>query len=235
MRRNLRHLLGSLALAAGICSAATWVPVPLEDDSKQAAKEIRRFLGHTDGVWSVAFTPDGRQAISGSYDRTIRLWDLATGKELRRLEGHAGPVLSVAVAPDGRTALWGSADGTIRLWDLINGRQVQVYAGHKGAVNSVVFMKDGKSFASAGADQVVRIWDGPSGKVTKTLTGHTDWIWCLAVSPDGKQIISGSRGPVHPHLGSEHGQGNTLAGGAFTSRNLPGHFTGRQTHPIRQC
>ena len=62
--------------------------------------------------------PDGKRALSGSDDRTLRLWDLKSGRELRRLEGHSLAVTAVAVLPDGRRALSGSHDGTLRLWDL---------------------------------------------------------------------------------------------------------------------
>lgn len=73
--------------------------------------------GHTGDVYSVAVTPDGRYALSGSEDRTVRWWDLDSGRCLRALTGH-GPVLSVAVTPDGCHAVSGSDDGTVMLWEM---------------------------------------------------------------------------------------------------------------------
>jgi WD40 repeat protein len=88
---------------------------------------IRTFEGHTTGVWAVAVTPDGRRAVSGSGDRTLRLWDLGAGQTLRTLEGHTNFVSAAAVMPDGRRAVSGSGDRTLRVWDLESG-QTPVYA-----------------------------------------------------------------------------------------------------------
>jgi hypothetical protein len=79
---------------------------------------IRTFTGHTSGVYSVAYSPDGCTALSGSRDKTLKLWDVATGKELSTFTGHGDYVSSVAYSPDGRTALSGSCDHTLKLWDL---------------------------------------------------------------------------------------------------------------------
>ena len=81
-------------------------------------KEVRKFEGHTDNVYSVAFSPDGRYALSGSGDETMRLWDISTGKEVRTFEGHNDRVYSVSISPDGRYALSGSSDRTLRLWEF---------------------------------------------------------------------------------------------------------------------
>jgi TIR domain/WD domain, G-beta repeat len=83
-----------------------------------ASRLSRSFTGHTSMVNSVAFSPDGRFALSGSHDKTLKLWDVGTAKELRSFTGHGSVVTSVAFSPDGRFALSGSHDATLKLWDL---------------------------------------------------------------------------------------------------------------------
>src|SRR5205807_1959132 len=98
-----------------------------------------RLHGHSSAVWSVAFSPDGKQALTGSRDRTARLWSLATGKELRRLEGHSSAIHpaavssdfngihSLAFSPNGKQALTGGE--TAILWDLATGKELQLLTG----------------------------------------------------------------------------------------------------------
>jgi WD40 repeat protein len=84
-----------------------------------SGNELQTFTGHKWEVTSVAFSPDGRTALSaGNHDQMIKLWDVATGKELRTFTGHSGAVHAVAVSPDGRTAVSGGYDRTLKLWDL---------------------------------------------------------------------------------------------------------------------
>ena len=72
--------------------------------------------GHQDVVTSVSFSPDGKMIASASRDKTIKLWDVATGKDLRTLIGHQGSVNSVSFSPNGKTVASGSDDNTIKLW-----------------------------------------------------------------------------------------------------------------------
>src|SRR5262249_3112403 len=112
----------------------------------------RLFSGHKAGVSSVVFSPDGRQALSGSGDKTLILWDLATGKPIRTFKGHTALVRRVAFSPDGSQALSGSDDKTMILWDVATGQQIRSFTGHKGQVKGLAFSPDGHTALSASED-----------------------------------------------------------------------------------
>ncbi|HEV3036260.1 MAG TPA: TIR domain-containing protein [Candidatus Angelobacter sp.] len=149
-------------------------------------------LGHTGGINSVAFSPDGKRALSGSDDKTVRVWDVESGSALQVLEGHTDRVWSVAWSVDGKRALSGSADQTVRVWDVESGRALPVLGGHTAIVRSVAWSGDGKRALSGSDDKTVRVWDVESGRALRVLEGHTDGVWSVAWSGDGKHALSGS-------------------------------------------
>ena len=104
--------------------------------------------GHTERVFSVAFSTDGKTLASGSSDRTIKLWDVATGQNTATLTGHTNEVTSVAFSPDGKTLASGSLDKTIKLWDVATRKNTATLNGHTDWVSSVAFSPDGKTLAS---------------------------------------------------------------------------------------
>jgi WD40 repeat protein len=158
---------------------------------------VRRFEGHEGGVPAVAFSPDGRLALSateGDGNRAIRLWVLKTGKELLRLEGHRGTVYAVAFSPDGKRVLSCSEDKTVRLWDAETGKELKRLEGHSASVVTAVFSPDGKRALSGSYDKSVRLWDLESGKELLLLEGDTS-VRRVAISPDGRRALSGGHGP----------------------------------------
>ncbi|KZT38854.1 WD40 repeat-like protein [Sistotremastrum suecicum HHB10207 ss-3] len=174
--------------------------------------------GHSSDVRSVAFSLDGSQIVSGSYDETVCIWSAATGVQLQILEGHTDWVKSVAFSPDGSQVVSGSDDKTVRIWNATTGAQLQTLEGHtdwvnsvafspdgsqivsgsddktahNSWVNSVAFSPDGTQIVSGSHDETVCIWSAATGAQLQTLEGHTDEVNCVAFSPDGSQIVSGS-------------------------------------------
>jgi WD40 repeat protein len=90
----------------------------------ERGEKLRTFQGHTLPVLRVAFSPDGRRVLTGSWDETAILWDTERGEKLRTFQGHTSSVMSVAFSPDGRRVLTGSWDGTTRLWDAESGQEL---------------------------------------------------------------------------------------------------------------
>jgi WD40 repeat protein len=161
------------------------------------AKTVRTLEGHTGSVFSVAVTPDGRLALSGSDDRTLRLWDLESGKTIHILQGHRSAVKRIAVAPDGRSVVSTSDDRTLRLWDLHRGRMIRTLEGHTDSVRGVAVTPDGRLALSGSRDQTLRLWDLKSGNEIGIFTADSI-MDVLALAPDGCTIIAGDElGRVH--------------------------------------
>jgi WD40 repeat protein len=124
--------------------------------------------GEFAGVWSVAFSPDGKSVAGASIDGTVRVWDAATGEEKAVLKGHTDRVVGVAYTPSGRTLASVGFDGTIRLWDAATGKGKAVLRGHTAPVGRVAFSPDGRVMATTSEDATIRIWqlgrlDGRTG------------------------------------------------------------------------
>ncbi len=150
------------------------------------------FEGHTKDVRAVCLSADGRRAISGSWDKTLRLWNVDTGECLQTLTGHTDSVRSVSLTPDGRRAISGSWDKTLRVWDLEMGECLQTLTGHSNYVNSVHLSTDGTRALSGGWDKTLRLWDTDSGICLKVLEGHDNFINSVCLSADGRRALSGS-------------------------------------------
>jgi len=148
---------------------------------------LRVLEGHSYGVVSVALRPDGRRAVSGSQDNTVRVWNLETGECLRVLVGHTGSVYSVALCPDGRRAVSGSQDHTLRVWDLDTGEYLRVLEGHAGPV---ALHADGRRAVSGSQDKTLRVWDLDTGRCLRVLVGHINSVNSVTLCPDGRRVVS---------------------------------------------
>jgi uncharacterized protein (TIGR03067 family) len=172
-------------------------PPPPRDDS------IRQFTGHESIVKAVAFSPDGRYALSGSgfpdgSDRSMRLWDVKTGKQVRRYGRHVGPVQSVAFSPKGDLVASGSADQTVRLFNWNSDQEVRRFTTPKQTfVNSIAFTRDGHLLLAGGdgtdADNLVRLWDVADGQEVRRFKGHRGFVTSVALSSDDRRALTGSQ------------------------------------------
>ncbi len=160
--------------------------------SLRSAWRMRRLEGHTNSVHSVAVTADGRRALSGSSDETLRLWDLGTGECLRTFAGHPDMVRCVALSADERLALSGGNDKTLRLWELSSGHCLRTFEGHTDFVDCVSFSADGERALSGGNDKTLRLWDLGTGKCVRVVQGQKQGVDCVALSADGRWALSGT-------------------------------------------
>ena len=159
-----------------------------------SAPEIVFSAGTPSSVNAVSYSPDGKYIASGSYDKTIKIWDAATGMCLRTQEGHSESILSVSYSPDGKYIASGSRDKTIKIWDAATGMCLRTLEGHSGDIDSVCYSPDGKYIAGGGGwnDKTVKIWEAATGECLRTLEGHSGDIDSVCYSPDGKYIAGGS-------------------------------------------
>ena len=155
--------------------------------------ERNRLEGHGSYVHSVNFSCDGKTLVSGSDDKTIKLWNVETGQKLHTLKGHGGPVYSVNFSPDeGKTLVSGSDDKNIKLWNVETGQEIRTLKGHGGTVYSVNFSPDGKTLVSGSDDKTIKLWNVETGKEIRTLKGHEGPVYSVNFSRNGKTLVSGS-------------------------------------------
>jgi WD40 repeat protein len=144
---------------------------------------------HTDWVRCLSFTPDGGKLVSGSFDKTIVLWDLQTGESIYTLADRPKGIFALAVSPDGKLLASGSWDETIELWDLAAGKLLHNLTQHEASVRSLAISADSQTLVSGSFDQTIKFWQLPDGAVTKTIADKEP-IAAVALSANGEFFAS---------------------------------------------
>ncbi|XP_070576940.1 uncharacterized protein [Ptychodera flava] len=150
----------------------------------KGVKRVRKLQGHMDCVHCIAF--DNRRIVSGSLDRTIRVWDIRSGRSIRKMYGHKGGIRCIQF--DNDRIISGSWDMTLMVWDIVKFNRLAVLTGHKGSISALRF--NSTHLVSASHDKTVRVWCLDNYACLNILRGHTDAVTC--VSFDGTLAVSGS-------------------------------------------
>lgn len=168
-------------------------------------------LGHTNWINSAQFSPDARIIVSGSDDKTVKIWDLVKKKELLSFTDHLSSVSDVKFHPDGTCVASGSIDTKVKLWDLRSKRLLQHYDAHDEAVNKISFHPNGKYLISASDDSSIKIWDVRMGNILFTLYGHDGPVTAISFSQCGDYFVTGGEDTI-VNVWKFHGDNSDVTG-----------------------
>ena len=168
------------------------------DGQPDATLNAIPLAGHDGPVRAVAFSPNGKLALSGSEDNTIRVWDIATGEGVKTLRGHGSSVRSCVFSPDGQWVLSGGDDESVRLWNVQGYQEVRVlhatvFSGHDDAVLSARFSRDGQKIVTASRDRTASLWNAETGQPLRRFQeGHEFLVSGAVFYPDGQHLATGA-------------------------------------------
>jgi len=153
---------------------------------------VRSLQGHEDKVGAIAVSPDGKFALSGSHDSTMRLWDISRGECLRVFTGHRDQINALCFTHDGKRAVSGSHDGSVRLWDIVSGECLKTFYVYGGEIFAVAISPDDKHMLSGSMDNIMRLWNIETGEELKSFDcGEDATVYAVAFSQGGRLALSG--------------------------------------------
>lgn len=189
---------GRLLAAAGGPSGR-FGEIKIWDVAAARPKVVTTIQGHADTILAIAFSPDGSTIASASYDKLVKLWDIATGKQIKSLKEHSDAVYAVAFMPDGKRLVSAAGDRTLKVWDVAEGKRLVTMNDALDALYAVAVDPAGTRVAAAGADRMVRTWvlgpgdassPGLSAKLAASTFAHAEAVLRVAYSPDGATLVS---------------------------------------------
>ncbi len=155
-------------------------PAPISD----------RQLLHKDKVYCVSWASDGNRIASAGEDRTVHIWNAATGEAMITYTGHSSAVRAISWSPDSKRIASGGWSKKVHVWNATTGKLLFSYENHSSYVRTLAWSPDGKFLTSAGKDKTVHVWNAATGGNVLTFTGHTDEVSAVAWSPDSRFIVS---------------------------------------------
>jgi len=185
---EVQRLLDDAAAAA----ARPWLRLQQVSLTRPGGPLVAILKGHTQSVEAIAISADGRRAVSGGSDWSVRVWELPSGRLARTLDGHGATVNSVELFADARRAVSASDDRSVTVWNLENGAADTMHRRHSGALHAAALLPDGSAVVSISEDGTVRLWDLATGEVRRILGDYSHHLRGLAVSPDGRFAVFGS-------------------------------------------
>ena len=163
---------------------------------------------HSDTVYGLAFSPDGKSLATASADKFVKVTNVADGKEIRSMEGHAGQVLGVDWSEDGKRLVSGGSDNVLKLWEFETGDQIRTFLPAGKQVTGVRWGRGtgGNTIAGASGDKQVRFWNPADGTISRVFNGPDDYVFGVALSRDRARVVAGGADGVLYIWNGETGQ-----------------------------
>jgi WD40 repeat protein/transcriptional regulator with XRE-family HTH domain len=168
----------------------------------QKNKLLLSLMGHTSGVWGLAYSPDGKRIASGDNTGMIKVWDAETGNQLFTLEHSTdSKVRALVFSRDGRYLASGTQNGIGKIWETANGELLVTLNGHTSTLKDFAFNTDSTQVATAGYDGTVRVWDMQSGRELQTFYSDSAGLWTVLYAPDGTRLVAATdKGTIRTYL-----------------------------------
>ena len=147
--------------------------------------------GHSDTVYAVAFSPDGKLLATGAADKFVKVFELPAGKLVKSFEGHTHHVMGVGWTPDGKKLVSCGADNFVKAWDYEKGEKLRDMTGHTKQVTALAFVGKTPQFLTGSGDNTVRMWNADNGGNVRQFPGATDYVYAVGASPDGTVVAAG--------------------------------------------
>lgn len=185
-----RRLSNQTISNTGVRKTRPWKTVyserfKVERNWRKGIYKVKKFIGHTDGVLTLKY--DFKYLFTGSYDTTVKIWDIESGKLIRNLESHTKAVQSLVF--DDQKLITGSLDSTIKVWNYHTGQCISTYRGHQAGVLSVDLYK--KTIVSGSQDTTIKVWDVETRRC-HALRGHREAVNSVKIHPQSNTVLSGS-------------------------------------------